>query len=482
MLKKVVIIDDNQTQLKVLQSHFINNGWEVYVAKNTNEAFEIICAHAPDLIVTDAIMPNTGGFELLKQLRQDDLLSKIPTIVYTILHKNLARLYIKEEMGEYFLTKDEDPKDILALASKAINEHPVEQYDKGLIINRHLKKKALEKNILNDQIKKIIEEKQTKNIEFDFKIEKENIDNLIKNSYTSLMNDERLPSVLFSILYPLLSYDMAVLYFYNFSNSEQGLYFDVKNFIFNPILQNFFTSKYNCNNVKVLRKYIPNSKTITSVKEFSSKLEFDFTYKKQSIAQLIVYSKKTNIWVKENDIKNLKESLSAFFTDRYITKNSQNNIKKTSYSMYVQNKMDNDLKNNFNPSKTKIGIYAGILNISNYKNLEIDLFEEDLDVLNSKISETIINSIGDGEQAEKIKDSEYCILILAQDNIQAKKKFSAILNSVESISIDEMNPIVIVGASSCYINNIFDIEEAKSRAYAAVEAATEENKMVIYAE
>ena len=477
MLKKVVIIDDNQTQLKILETHFINNEWEVFGAKNIIDAMELIYKNAPDLIITDAIMPKLGGFELLKQLREDELLVKIPAVVYSVLTQSLARLYIKEEGREYFLTKNDDPEEILSLAVKAVEENPVSERDKELIIEKFLYRPSIKPEILNEEIKNIIDEKEK---EYIFEIDKENLTRQFRANYSLLMNDEKLQTEMFTILYPYLQYDLGVISFYDFSSQKQIICFDVKNFIFNPILQNYFTSKYNCNNVKINKKYVPNSKTITSVNEFNSVLEYDFKYQGQAIAEISFYSTKYGVWDNENSKNELKSLLDDFFISRFIRKSSQNNIKKSTFNNYVKNAIDTNLKNNFDPQKTKIGMYMGILNITNYSDIESESYEEDMDVLNIRISEGIVSCLKEGEQTEKIGDNEYNIIIFAQDNIQAQKKFQLILNSLALINDIELD--IHIGISNCYIEGNFDAEEAEKRCYAALEAATDENRTVIYAE
>ena len=63
---------------------------------------------------------------------------------------------------------------------------------------------------------------------------------------------------------------------------------------------------------------------------------------------------------------------------------------------------------------------------------------------------------------------------------KAQKKFQLISNSLSSINDIELD--IHIGISNCYIDGNFDAEEAEKRCYAALEAATDENKTVIYAE
>ena len=97
MTKKLIIIDDSATQLNFLKTFFANNGWEVCGVQSAKIGYEMIFDYAPDLIITDAVMPLMGGFQLLKLIRENEKISKIPIIVYSILAEENAKFYINEQ-------------------------------------------------------------------------------------------------------------------------------------------------------------------------------------------------------------------------------------------------------------------------------------------------------------------------------------------------------------------------------------------------
>ncbi len=483
MFKKVVIIDDNQTQLKILSSYFENNSWEVFDATNVKDALNIICFNSPDVIITDAIMPKEGGFQLLTYLREDKALNKIPVIVYSILTSTIAKLYTKNRKNEYFLTKDENLEEILNLANKATEENPLSQQDKIEIFNNKTFPIEETKETI-PEIENVINEYkfEEKKEEYVFDIKEDRLLALFKNNYLSLNNDETLFKELFSILYPFLGYDLGVCCFYDYKNNEQVLNFDIKNFILSPILQNYFSSKYNCNNIFLNKKYIPNSKTISSTKEFNSKIEFDFLYKGEQTGNIAFFSRKENLWENETAKETLKHILSDFFKIRFINKKSQNIVEETISDKYLKDKMSLNLKNKFNPTKTKIGLYIGIISFSNYSDLESKYDEGILDFLNLKISQNIMDCIIQGEQLEKTDEDEYTLILLAENDIQAQKKFNMIFNALKNISIDGIKPDIAIGVSNCYKDNVFDFELAQKQARIALEKITDRNKVVIYAE
>ena len=74
--------DDSMTVMEV-QEKLENNGYEVIVAYDGNEALEKFIACKPDLIVLDVDMPGKDGLEVLQFIRLQD--SQTPVIIYSCL-------------------------------------------------------------------------------------------------------------------------------------------------------------------------------------------------------------------------------------------------------------------------------------------------------------------------------------------------------------------------------------------------------------
>ncbi len=79
-VKKILVIEDSETMLKLISAILKKEGFEVFEAKNGWEGLEKANDLLPDLIVSDIIMPGLDGFNLLKQLKKYPLINKIPLI------------------------------------------------------------------------------------------------------------------------------------------------------------------------------------------------------------------------------------------------------------------------------------------------------------------------------------------------------------------------------------------------------------------
>jgi len=80
-MTRILIIDDSSFQRRIVTGILSEAGYDVLVADNGRDGIELAQKDAPDLIITDLLMPEFDGFYLLKEARAQDL--GIPVLVLT---------------------------------------------------------------------------------------------------------------------------------------------------------------------------------------------------------------------------------------------------------------------------------------------------------------------------------------------------------------------------------------------------------------
>jgi CheY-like chemotaxis protein len=80
----VLIVEDNPISSRVLEHALDQYGYETHSAKDGEQALECLDAHPEiQLVITDIVMPNTDGFELIRRIKDRPEYNEIPILVCT---------------------------------------------------------------------------------------------------------------------------------------------------------------------------------------------------------------------------------------------------------------------------------------------------------------------------------------------------------------------------------------------------------------
>ncbi len=84
-MAKILIVDDQPVNLKVLVDFLRKQNYRLLVAENGQRALELAREQLPDIILMDIMMPDMDGFEVCKRLKEIESLADIPVIFITAL-------------------------------------------------------------------------------------------------------------------------------------------------------------------------------------------------------------------------------------------------------------------------------------------------------------------------------------------------------------------------------------------------------------
>ncbi len=83
MAKKILIVEDNELNMKLFNDLLEAKGYEVVQTRNGLEALDLAKQHRPDLILMDIQLPEVSGLEVTKWIKEDEMISSIPVIAVT---------------------------------------------------------------------------------------------------------------------------------------------------------------------------------------------------------------------------------------------------------------------------------------------------------------------------------------------------------------------------------------------------------------
>jgi CheY-like chemotaxis protein len=105
---EVLVIDDDDNFRAILGEVLKAEGCTVREAHNGEEGLQMARAHAPDLILTDLMMPTMTGWDLYAELGRSERLSRVPVAVVSGVARSLPR-------GILALSKPLELSELLAL-------------------------------------------------------------------------------------------------------------------------------------------------------------------------------------------------------------------------------------------------------------------------------------------------------------------------------------------------------------------------------
>jgi len=133
---KILLIDDSKTQLETLKLRFLKVGFEVETAQNGGEGYQKVFSTAPDIILSDIIMPNLNGYQFCRLLKNNPITKKIPVVLLTVLDSKMDKFWGNQSGADKFLSKTTSFDEIEQITNELIKKNPIaDDYKEDLLKN-----------------------------------------------------------------------------------------------------------------------------------------------------------------------------------------------------------------------------------------------------------------------------------------------------------------------------------------------------------
>ncbi|SFB29332.1 Response regulator receiver domain-containing protein [Flavobacterium swingsii] len=86
-MKKILIVDDEPNIVMALEYTFKKNNYQVFIARDGQEALDILKTNYPDVIILDIMMPMVDGYATLEQIKKEDNLKHTKVIFLSAKNK-----------------------------------------------------------------------------------------------------------------------------------------------------------------------------------------------------------------------------------------------------------------------------------------------------------------------------------------------------------------------------------------------------------
>ena len=312
MTYKVLLIDDSKTQLDVLKLRLIKSGFDVETSSSAVEGYRKIFSIAPDIILSDVVMPEMDGYQFCRLVKNNNLLKNIPIILLTVLDKSFDKFWGKKAGADAFISKDTDFENIKDKMNEVLEKSILTQSDKENII-----KHEIDNISVNEQMNTILNELL--------------MESIFLNEFRTLgeyyNHEDILVQKMFDLLSSFIEYDFAGIYFkYSDMNLKNILYIDTKDTSASPLVlekikRDFFASIPSLpqfNTIDFLHQVVRENKDdeinkIRSVSEFKSSLILPVYFEKNLLGGVWFYSKTETDYTKIKFYETLKKELGTIF-------------------------------------------------------------------------------------------------------------------------------------------------------------------------
>lgn len=120
--KKILVIEDNAINLRMVSYALTKQGYEVITATNGLTGFKKINEEHPDLVILDIMLPGLDGYDICEQVRVNPETQKIPIIM-----TSGKTLQDDKDIGmklgaNVYLTKPVSPSEMLSNVKSLLGE------------------------------------------------------------------------------------------------------------------------------------------------------------------------------------------------------------------------------------------------------------------------------------------------------------------------------------------------------------------------
>jgi two-component system, OmpR family, response regulator VicR len=115
---KVLIIDDEPFIVSSIKKILEGEGFQTVTASDKKTALQLFFTENPDLVITDIMLPFSGGFDIIEEIKSHPQKKSIPVIVVTGMDENI--LLATKNLANDCLTKPFTARQLLYLVKKNI--------------------------------------------------------------------------------------------------------------------------------------------------------------------------------------------------------------------------------------------------------------------------------------------------------------------------------------------------------------------------
>ena len=129
MAERILVVDDEAQITRVLRSMLAAQAYEIRIANDPEEALRVFDDWAPDLVVTDLMMPGMSGVEVCRRIREK---ARTPIIVLSVRDRERSKIEALDAGADDYITKPFSSQELLARVRAHLRRAPERPIDSAI--------------------------------------------------------------------------------------------------------------------------------------------------------------------------------------------------------------------------------------------------------------------------------------------------------------------------------------------------------------
>lgn len=119
--RRILVVEDEPSILRQIEYTLAVQGYTVETATTGIEAMRSLMSRRPDLLITDLMMPEMDGYELVASVRRDQELASLPVIMLTARTQDSDVMQGYQSGADMYLTKPFNPAELVTFVERILD-------------------------------------------------------------------------------------------------------------------------------------------------------------------------------------------------------------------------------------------------------------------------------------------------------------------------------------------------------------------------
>lgn len=131
-METILLVNDSVTLTKVLTTHFTNAGYRVLAVSGVVDAYEAFIRNEVDLILTDLVLKDRDGLEVISTFRARPTARRLPIVVFTAMQDDASTKRSMDAGADLVLDKSKGTSELLGAIDDVLGAYRINQPAVGL--------------------------------------------------------------------------------------------------------------------------------------------------------------------------------------------------------------------------------------------------------------------------------------------------------------------------------------------------------------